>query len=381
MSITDLFNNTAYNDIPFILIHNISEYVIVLENKIYGYNIEKIKNLFIKQKINYNNYRFLYHIYAELNGDLPSTFVMAHHSVVQKPLNYVFIRSYENGYIWCPEANDNYHPFGLFYTNDSKKPIGNYGIVNTDYLLNIPNKLNKLGSVNEFNSLSHPSNIQYTVLRAKSYTGKRELNLQYLNNIYFSEQGHIKIKDQCLTNVNDNDTALTTCNSGLYTLEHNPNVPRQTWFLRNNNNQNSLGYDIVSQYDNKCLTKDLIINDDCKGEFKKIQKKQNLKFKGDIVTLVSSDNPWHKNILDTEFDDVDNSLNILLDNVQKYTFASVPETTKKKSGYSFKDRIEHMHVHMDNKDNLIEWITLFIIVFLIILIIVMRRRSKRIIYN
>jgi len=353
---TDLFGNEINENTKIILIRT-KDNLQKLSTNIYGYNIEKIKLYLESLGLNINNYRFLYHIYTE-NIDNVKYFIMAHVKITRKPLDYIIIKKYYDGYIYRPESYDKYHSFGLLYnTQIPNNPY--FSLISSDYLLNIVGNVYDLGSLNEFSSMTHPSSIQYTVIRSQ----KKEIILDKLNKIKL-ENGNIILNNKCLTNKN-NYASLDECEEKYYSIDHNINHTRQNWYLFNTMN----GYNIVSQFDNKCLTPDNTIGEcNSKNTFKELKEK--ILYKGNKVKLIESDDPWHSTINnDTEEENEDMGMNNNTQiNMNEYN-APVPETNKVKKGYSFRDRIEQF----GNNQNKSDLITIFIICFILILLVYKRK--------
>lgn len=349
--ITDLFNNTrnVNNDALFLLIHsdNIKQLLEELDtdgsSSIYGYNVKSIASLFNNYNLDLNNFRFLYHIYYSIDIGFPSTIVVANKSITTLPIDYKLIDKYNVGTIWSAAPYNGYYPLGCVYTKNIKPTSNNFnfGIIDANYLIRTDNLIDKITSINEFHSITHPTVEKFTILRGRAFAGHTGFKVlsnegkyithsingediltlrtkEYKNQqqVSYNPQGELVMDNKCLTANDDLSVSLKNCSpTDQFYRDYNT---KQKWYPTKNK--------IVSQYNDKCLTAesdDTLKLNDCNGaENQNWSYEQTAQtdprdyswknYKGKMVVLVHSEDPWYVNTDITEqvqYDKSDPELN------------------------------------------------------------------------
>lgn len=326
VSISDIFGNkNINNNTPFLLIFsdNLKQYIDLLDyhaddiykddkTYIYRINTKKLEKIFLKYKLNINNFIPSSDLLLSKDDQLTQLlFINKNISKIQD--DFISLELYNKGTIWEPIGTPGYKSIGLLYNKGDKKPQNNIPLISVDHLVKIkygPSYYPK--SISEFKNLSNDMHGYWTIDRSRisedkndyfkliNYDGnyltrvndKFALSTTQNENqiIKHTINGDLIIKNKCLTN-KDGKIKFRNCNNNI----------NKKWSIIDNN--------IISRKDNRCLTLDKnnnFVMDKCSNtnEYQQFTKEipdnektnyndYNWNKKGRIVALVNNPNPWY----------------------------------------------------------------------------------------
>lgn len=265
IKITDIFGNKLDNKLnryPFIVLTTINDKSITelrLLNKvadnIWKYDMRNICKILSNHKIDAKQFNPAGYIYINNNNNNSiKSLLLINKNISRQPYDFLFVGNYKHGSLWkplgYPPVNNN-KILSLVYSPNKKKPIDyNIALINGDFLVKCNNNFN------EFNLLN--SNIISN--KQKVYTINRNLFTQVYEAFNFKPIQNNKYKDY----------------QKIYTVQGE---------FQDDKDDDQMLWDIDL---------DTIIG--CKEDLP-----NNIKYKGENVILVQSDNPWYLDCVeDTE---------------------------------------------------------------------------------
>lgn len=327
ISISDIFGNKNIdNNTPFLLIYsdNLKKYITLLDTRdddgasdddvsyIYRINTRLLEKVFLKNKLNINNFLPSSDLLLFKNDHLTQLlFINKNISIL--PDDFIALELYNKGTVWEPIGTPGYKSIGLLYNKNDKKPNISIPMISVDYLIKIKHgPFYSFKSISEFKNLSNDMHGYWTIdrniisedkddyFKLINYDGNylTRVNDQFaLSNIHDANQiikytinGDLIVKNKCLTN-KDGKIKFEKCNNNI----------NRKWTLLDNN--------IISRKDNKCMTLDKnnnFILEKCSktndyqqftkenSDYKKTQHTDySWKKKGHSVTLINNPNPWY----------------------------------------------------------------------------------------